>query len=97
MKLKPLSDHLIVKPLDAETTTASGIIIPDTAQKERPEKGEVLAVGPGRRNENGERQALDVKVGDTIVFKKYGADEVKIDGEEYLVLTEGDVVAVIEN
>ncbi|MDA0208466.1 MAG: co-chaperone GroES [bacterium] len=97
MKLKPLSDHLIVKPLDAETTTASGIIIPDTAQKERPEKGTVLAVGPGRRNEKGERQALDVTVGDTIVFKKYGADEVKIDGEEYLVLTESDIVAIIEN
>ena len=96
MKLKPTGDHIIVKALSVETTTASGIIIPDTAQKERPEKGEVLAVGPGSMLENGSRKAMDIKVGDKVVFKKYGPDEGKVDGEDYLIISEEDIIATIE-
>ena len=95
MKLKPLSDHLIVKPLAAETKTASGIIIPD-AGSERPERGEVMAVGPGKLLENGDRQSIEVAVGQNILFKKYAPDEVKVDGEDYLVIRAEEVMAVIE-
>ncbi|MBU0646537.1 co-chaperone GroES [Patescibacteria group bacterium] len=96
MKLKPINDHIIVKPLSAEETSASGIIIPDTVDQGRPEKGEVLAVGPGRALENGSRLPMDVKTGDQVMFKKYAPDEIKIDGEEYLVIRIDDVMAVIE-
>ena len=96
MKLKPLGDRLIVKPLDEEETTASGIVLPDTA-KEKPHKGEVLAVGDGRWDEDGEKRIpLDVKVGDVVLYSKYGGTEVKYSGEEYLVLSARDVLAVIE-
>ena len=95
MKLKPVSDHIILKAVEKEKTTASGIIIPETADKERPEKGEVIAVGPGKILENGDRQQIEIKVGDTVIFKKYAPDEVKIDGEEYLVIRESDVVAIV--
>lgn len=96
MKLKPINDHIIVKPLSAEETSAAGIIIPDTVDKERPERGEVLAVGPGRPLDNGGRVAMDVKEGEKVLFKKYAPDEIKIDGEEYLVIRIDDVMAVIE-
>lgn len=96
MKLKPVNDYIIMKPLSAEETSAAGIIIPDTVDKERPEKGEVLAVGPGRPLENGQRMAMDVKDGDHVMFKKYAPDEMKIDGVEYLVIRMDDVMAVIE-
>lgn len=96
MQLRPIGDHLIVKPLAKEETSASGIIIPDTVQKERAERGEVVAVGPGRTLENGARSVVDVKVGDKVVFKKYSPDEVKIDGVEFLVIKADDVIAVIE-
>lgn len=96
MKLRPLSDRVIVKPAPKEEKTKTGIILPDTAGKERPEQGEVIAVGPGRLLDSGSRAAMAVKVGDKIVFKKYSADEVKADGEEYLVIAETDIVAVIE-
>ena len=96
MTLRPIGDHLIVKPLAKEEKSASGIIIPDTVEKERSERGEVVAVGPGRALENGTRSVVDVKVGDKVVFKKYAPDEVKIGGEEFLVIKMEDVVAVIE-
>ena len=95
MNLKPLGDRLIVKALEEETTTASGIVLPDTA-KEKPQKGEVLAVGEGNRNEAGERIALDVAAGDTVLYSKYDGTEVKVDGEDLLVLRESDVLAKVE-
>ena len=103
MKFKPLSNHVFLEPLEEEKTTKSGIVIPDTAEKERPIKGKVLAVGPGKLNEKGERVPMSVKVGDTVLFKKYGPDEIEIDdpagGEarkKYLVGDEEDILAVIE-
>ena len=96
VSIKPLEDRIVVQVLEAEQTTASGIVIPDTA-KEKPQQGEVLAVGPGRRSEqSGEIIPLDVKVGDTVVYSKYGGTEVKYNGEEYLVLSARDVLAIIE-
>jgi chaperonin GroES len=92
--IKPLEDRIVVQPLDAEQTTASGLVIPDTA-KEKPQEGVVLAVGPGRF-ENGERLPLDVSVGDVVLYSKYGGTEVKYSGEEYLVLSARDVLAIIE-
>ena len=94
--IKPLEDRIVVQANEAETTTASGLVIPDTA-KEKPQQGEVLAVGPGRRAENtGEIIPMDVKVGDTVVYSKYGGTEVKYAGEEYLVLSARDLLAVVE-
>ena len=94
--IKPLEDRIVVQPSDAEQTTASGLVIPDTA-KEKPQEGVVLAVGPGRFNEDGDaRVPLDVQVGDTVLYSKYGGTEVKYGGEEYLVLSARDVLAVIE-
>jgi len=92
--IKPLEDRIVVQAVEAETTTASGIVIPDTA-KEKPQEGTVLAVGPGRF-EDGARVPLDVKVGDKVLYSKYGGTEVKYSGEEYLVLSARDVLAVIE-
>ena len=92
--LKPLEDRIVVRTLEAEQTTASGLVIPDTA-KEKPQEGVVLAVGPGRF-ENGERLPLDVSTGDIVLYSKYGGTEVKYSGEEYLVLSARDVLAVIE-
>ena len=93
--IKPLEDRIVVQANEAETTTASGIVIPDTA-KEKPQEGTVLAVGPGRFDDKGSRIPVDVKVGDTVLFSKYGGTEVKYAGEEYLVLSARDVLAVIE-
>src|SRR3954462_14553167 len=96
MKLRPLHDRVIVKRLENETKTASGIVIPDTAA-EKPDQGEVLAVGPGKRNEkNGGFIAPNVKVGDRVLFGKYSGQTVKVDGDELLVMTEGDLFAVVE-
>jgi len=96
MQLRPIGDHLVVKAVAAEEKSASGIIIPETVDKERPERGEILAVGPGRLLENGTRAVLDLKVGETVIFKKYAPDEVKIDGQEYLIIRQEDVMAVVE-
>ncbi|GAA2024561.1 co-chaperone GroES [Nocardiopsis rhodophaea] len=93
--LKPLEDRVVVKTLEAEQTTASGLVIPDTA-KEKPQEGEVLAVGPGRLDEKGNRVALDVNVGDVVLYSKYGGTEVKYNNEEYLVLSARDLLAVVE-
>ncbi len=96
MKLKPLHDRVLVKRLEEEEKTKGGIIIPDTA-KEKPIKGEVIAVGPGRLTDDGKRIELSVKVGDKVMFSKYAGTEVKIEGEEYLIMREDDIVAIIEN
>ena len=95
MKLKPLGDRLIVKSVEEETTTASGIVLPDTA-KEKPQKGKVLAVGDGKPLDNGKRAAFQVKVGDRVLFSSYAGNEVTLDGKEYLVMTEEDVLAVVD-
>ena len=95
LNLKPLADRLVVEPNESEEVTASGIVLPETA-KEKPQKGTVLAVGPGRRDEDGKRIAMDVKEGDTVLYAKYGGTEVKIDDKKYLIMKENDVVAVIE-
>lgn len=96
MQLRPLGDRVIVKPAAKEEMSKAGIILPDTIDKERPEQGEVVAVGPGRALENGSRAAMSLKVGDKIVFKKYSPDEVKVGDAEFLVIAESDVMAVIE-
>ena len=94
--LKPLEDRIVVKPSDEEETTASGIVIPDTA-KERPQEGKVVAVGPGRYDDDGKnRVPMDVKAGDTVIYYKYGGTEVKVEGDEYLILSARDVLAVVE-
>lgn len=92
-KLIPLSDNVIVKPLEAETTTASGIVIPDTASKEKPRKGEVIAVGPGRMVD-GKRSEMDVTEGDTVIFREYAPTEIKIDGKELFVLGIDSLLAI---
>ena len=95
MNLKPLDDRIVVKPNEAEKTTASGLVIPDTA-KEKPQEGEVIAVGPGRFNEDGdERIPMDITVGDKVIYSKYGGTEVKYSGEEFLILSARDVLAVV--
>ncbi len=93
--IKPLEDRIVVKTLEAEQTTASGLVIPDTA-KEKPQEGEVLAVGPGRVDDNGNRVPVDVAVGDSIIYSKYGGTEVKYGGEDYLILSARDILAVVE-
>ncbi|MBW3084758.1 10 kDa chaperonin [Austwickia sp. TVS 96-490-7B] len=95
VSIKPLEDRIVVKSSEAEQTTASGLVIPDTA-KEKPQEGEVLAVGPGRIDDKGNRVPLDVKVGDKVIYSKYGGTEVKFSGEEFLILSARDVLAVIE-
>lgn len=94
MKLKPLGDKIVVKPIEKEEKTKSGIVLPDTA-KEKPQEGEVVAVGPGKY-EKGERAPMDLKVGDRVIYSKYGGTEVKIEGEEYLILSQSEVLAIVE-
>lgn len=94
--IKPLSNHLFIEPIEEEKTTQSGIVIPETAEKERPIKGRVVAAGPGKLNEEGDRIAMTVKVGDVVLFKKYGPDEIEIDNKKYLVGDEDDILAIIE-
>jgi chaperonin GroES len=92
--IKPLEDRIVIKSIEAEQTTASGLVIPDTA-KEKPQEGEVIAVGPGRVDDNGNRVPLDVSVGDKVIFSKYGGTEIKYGGEELLILSARDVLAVV--
>ena len=97
MNLKPLGDRLIVKAIEEDETTASGIVLPDTA-KEKPQKGKVLAVGEGKYDEDGDKRIpLDVATGDTVLYSKYGGTEIKVDGEDLLVLRESDVLAKVES
>jgi chaperonin GroES len=92
VKLEPLGDRLVVKPISKEEVTKSGLVLPDTA-KEKPQEGEVLAVGPGRLTDDGQRIPMDIKVGDIIIYAKYGGSEIKIDSEELIILREADVLA----
>jgi chaperonin GroES len=94
VSIKPLEDRIVVRPVEAEQKTASGLVIPDTA-KEKPQEAEVVAVGPGRFNESGDRIPVDVAVGDLVIFSKYGGTELKYDGQEYLVLSARDVLAIV--
>ena len=93
INIKPLADRVLVQPSEAETTTSSGIIIPDTA-KEKPQEGEVVAVGPGAKNEDGRLSPMDVKVGDIVLFGKWSGTEVKIDGKEYSIMKESDIMGI---
>lgn len=95
MKVEPLADRVLVKPMEAEEKTKGGIVLPDTA-KEKPQQGEVVAVGKGKTLENGEVKPLEVKVGDKVLYGKYAGTEVTIDGEEYLIIREDDILAVIK-
>jgi chaperonin GroES len=95
MKFRPLHDRVVVKRIEADTKTAGGIIIPDTAQ-EKPQQGEVIAVGPGGRDDHGKLIPIDVKAGDTILFGKWSGTEVKIDGVDYLIMKESDIMGVLE-
>lgn len=94
--IKPLSDNVVVKPTAKDEVTKSGIVLPGTVDKERPEKGEVIAIGEGKILENGQRAPMNVKVGDKVMFKKYSPDEIKIDDQEYLILSQNDILAIIE-
>jgi chaperonin GroES len=96
MKIKPLHNHVVIKPMNEEEKTKSGIYLPDTMDKERPERGEVIAVGPGKILDNGQTASMSVKVGDKVLFKKYSPDEFKIDEVEYLVIKESDIIATLE-
>lgn len=95
MNLKPLGDRLVVKPVEQDEVTASGIFLPETA-KEKPQQGEVIAAGPGARKENGERAAMEVSVGDKVLYARYSGTTVKIEGKEVLILKESDILAIVE-
>ena len=96
MKIKPLSDHILIEPIKEEEKTKTGILLPETAEKERPEEGRVIAVGPGRTTEEGKLIPVSVKPGQKVLFKKYGPDEIKVDNKEYLIAKEEDILAIIE-
>lgn len=96
MNFKPLSNHLFIEPIEEEKITKSGIVLPETVEKEKPIKGKIIAVGPGKLNEKDERIPMSVKIGDNVLFKKYGPDEIEIDGKKYLVGDEDDVLAILD-
>ena len=96
MNIKPLADHVVIEPLKQEEKTKSGILLPETAEKERPEQGRVVAVGPGKKNEEGKTIPVEVKVGDLVLFTKYGPNEVKVDDKEYLIAKEDDILGILE-
>lgn len=96
MNIKPLSDHILIEPVKEDEKTKTGIFLPETASKEKSEEGKVVAVGPGRRNDKGEIIPVSVKTGDKVLFTKYGPNEIKVDGKEYLIATESDILAIIE-
>ncbi|MDD5589658.1 MAG: co-chaperone GroES [Candidatus Portnoybacteria bacterium] len=97
MKLRPLADKIVIEPLNEERKSKGGIILPETAEKQRPEKGKVVAVGPGKFDEDGARRIeMGVKKGDIVIFTKYGPSEIKIDGKEYLIAREEDILAIVE-
>lgn len=96
MNIKPLSDHLLIEPLPSEEKTKSGLYLPESAKEERPEQGKIVAAGPGKKLTSGKIVPLNVKVGDRVLFTKYGPNEIKIDGKEYLIAREEDILAIIE-
>lgn len=96
MKLKPLSDHIIIEPMAQEEITKSGIVLPGTVSKEKPQEGTVIAVGQGKLNDKGERMPMSIKKGDKVLFSKYSPQEIKVGGKEYLIVREDDVIAIVE-
>lgn len=96
MKIQPLNDHVFIEPMSKEEKTASGIVLPETVSKEKPMQGKIIAVGPGKLNDDGKRIPMSVKKGDVVLFTKYGPNEIKIDNKEYLVAKEEDILAVLE-
>lgn len=96
MKLKPLHSNVVVKPLELDETTPSGIVLPKTVDKDKPEQGEVISIGPGKILDNGDKYTMSVKVGDKVVFKKYSPDEIKVNKEKFLVISDSDILAIIE-
>jgi chaperonin GroES len=96
MEIKPLSDHILIEPIKGEEKTKSGILLPDTAEKERPEQGKVIATGPGRKTSAGKIIDMDIKKGDKVLFTKYGPTEIKVDGKEYLIAKSEDILAIID-
>ncbi len=96
MNFKPLSNHLFIEPLTEEAVTKSGIVLPDTAEKEKPMQGKIVAVGPGKLNDKGERLPMSVKIGDRVLFKKYGPDEIEVEKKKYLVGDEDDILAILD-
>ena len=96
MQLKPISDYIVVEAQKQENKTKSGIVLPETVEKERPQQGKVIATGPGKMLENGERSKMQVKEGDKVLFSKYGPTDVKVDGKEYLIIKEDDILAIIK-
>jgi chaperonin GroES len=97
MRIQPLSDHVLIEPLKQEEKTKSGILLPDTAEKEKPEQGKIIAVGPGKKTEDGKVIPMEVKEGDVVLFTKYGPNEVTVDEKEYLIAREEDILAIIGN
>jgi len=96
MNIKPLSDYILIEPIKEEEKTKSGILLPETADKERPEQGKVIAVGPGKRNDSGNLIPMDIKVGQKVLFTKYGPNEIKVEDKEYLIAKQEDILAIIE-
>jgi chaperonin GroES len=96
INIQPLADYVLIEPIKEEEKTKAGILLPESAEKEKPEKGKVIAVGPGRRDEKGNLIPVSVKVGQTVLFKKYGPDEIKVEGKEYLICKEEDILAIVE-
>ena len=96
MKIKPLSDHILIEPMEKKDKTKAGILLPETAEKERPEQGKIIAVGPGRKTVSGKIVPLNVKEGDIVLFTKYGPNEIKVDDKEYLIAKEEDILAILE-
>jgi len=96
MKIKPLSDHILIEPIKQEEKTKTGILLPETAEKERPEQGRVIATGPGRKTSSGKIVPMDVKADDKVLFTKYGPSEIKVDDKEYLIAKEEDILAILE-
>ncbi len=96
MKIKPLSNHVLIEPIKAEEKTKSGILLPETAEKEKPEEGKVIACGPGKKTSSGKIIPLEIKVGDKVLFTKYGPNEIKVDNKEYLIAKEEDILAILE-
>jgi chaperonin GroES len=96
MNIKPLSDHILIEPIKEEEKTKSGILLPETADKERPEQGKVIAVGPGKLNDSGNLVPMSIKVGQKVLFTKYGPNEIKVEDKEYLIAKQEDILAIIE-
>lgn len=96
MQIKPITDHILIEPIKEEEKTKAGILLPETAEKERPEQGLIVAVGPGKKDKAGNLMAMDVKAGDKVLFTKYGPTEIKVDGKEYLIAKQEDILAIIE-